>query len=85
LSTVDDVATKILQKMWKQDFLVATFKAMGRPRKLPEEKRVKPLRIRLTDEERAFINDAAHTFSLDASAWARSLLLREARNAVNRR
>ena len=48
---------------------------MPRPRKQPGEVRENVLRIRLTDEERRLIDEAAASKSLDSSAWARSELL----------
>lgn len=47
----------------------------GRPKKPPGEARDNVLRIRLTDEERKAIDDAAKEHALDSSAWARMELL----------
>jgi uncharacterized protein (DUF1778 family) len=60
---------------------VATVTRMGRPPLPEEDRRAKPLRIRLTDAEREEIDKAAGASS---STWAREVLLRAARKA-NRR
>ena len=57
---------------------------MGRPKKIPGEARDNILRIRLTDEERAVVDEAAQAKSLDSSAWARSLLIEQAKNVLGR-
>jgi hypothetical protein len=75
-------AENILLDLWPS--CGYTYNLMGRPKKPQQERRDKPLRIRLTEAERSFINGAAQTYSLDASAWARSLLLREARKVAER-
>jgi uncharacterized protein (DUF1778 family) len=51
---------------------------MGRKPLPPEDRREKPLRIRLTDAEREEIDKAANGQS---STWAREVLLRAARKA----
>lgn len=51
----------------------------GRPKKADEERRDNVLRIRLTDEERALLDEAAGAKTLDTSTWARSVLLELAR------
>jgi hypothetical protein len=48
---------------------------MPRPKKPPGDVRENVLRIRLTDEERKVLDDAASERALDTSAWARSELL----------
>jgi len=48
---------------------------MGRKRLSDDDRREKPLRIRLTPEERESIDKAADG---NASAWARQLLLKAA-------
>lgn len=57
---------------------------MPRPKKPAGEVRENVLRIRLTDEERKALDEAAKAKHLDTSAWARSELLtlagREKRN-----
>jgi uncharacterized protein (DUF1778 family) len=65
---------------------LATLTRMGRPPLSDEERRDKPLRIRLTDEERELIDEAAENAGEPSSAWARDLLVREAaRLAAKRR
>jgi uncharacterized protein (DUF1778 family) len=54
---------------------------MGRPPLDPEDRRSKPLRIRLTDAEREEIDKAANGQS---STWARKVLLQAARKAKKR-
>jgi uncharacterized protein (DUF1778 family) len=49
---------------------------MGRKRLSDDERREKPLRIRLTPEERQSIDRAAGD---NASAWARNVLLKAAK------
>ncbi|GMU21516.1 MAG: hypothetical protein AMXMBFR13_16090 [Phycisphaerae bacterium] len=50
----------------------------GRPQKPSGERRANTLRIRLTPDERKSIDDAAKVNALEASTWARSVLIREA-------
>ena len=58
------------------EFFVDTIISMkGRPKKDASERRENFLRIRLTDSERAALDEAAQSKSLDTSAWARTLLL----------
>jgi hypothetical protein len=47
----------------------------GRPKKPEGEVRENVLRIRLTDEERAALDEAARARHLDTSTWARAELL----------
>lgn len=54
----------------------------GRPKKPPGEARKLLFQIRMTEEERAVIEQAATAKSLDASAWARSELLDLARKII---
>jgi uncharacterized protein (DUF1778 family) len=62
---------------------VATLSGMtGRPKKPTGEARDNILRIRLTDEERKAIDDAAKERGLDSSAWARMELLALARKSI---
>lgn len=60
---------------------MATVTRMGRKPLPPEDRRAKPLRIRLTGAERAEIDKAADGQS---STWAREVLLRAARRAAKR-
>jgi uncharacterized protein (DUF1778 family) len=50
----------------------------GRPPKVKDERRVKPLRIRLTPDERSRIDTAARTSGLQSAGWARMVLLKAA-------
>lgn len=51
----------------------------GRPKKPPKEVRDNVLRIRLTDEERLWLDEAAGHLTLDTSTWARMKLLQMAK------
>lgn len=57
---------------------VATASVMGRKPLAEKDRRAKPLRIRLTDAERAEIDKAAVG---KTSTWARNVLLRAARRS----
>ena len=57
---------------------MATLCRMGRPPLPDNERREKPLRIRLSPEERAEVDKAAKG---KTSTWAREVLLRAARRA----
>jgi hypothetical protein len=52
---------------------------MGRKKLPDDERRAKPLRIRLTDDERAELERASQG---KTSTWARDVLLRAARRRV---
>jgi hypothetical protein len=52
---------------------------MGRPKKPPGESRKNVLRILLTDNERAELDRAAKSKTLETSTWARAELLALAR------
>lgn len=54
----------------------------GRPKKAEGESRENVLRIRLTEAERALLDQAAGGKTLDTSTWARSELLALARAAA---
>lgn len=54
---------------------------MGRKKLPDEERREKPLRIRLSSEERGEIDRAAEAKGQTTSEWARELLLRAARRS----
>lgn len=56
----------------------------GRPKKPEGEVRENVLRIRLTDEERAILDQAAKSKGLESSTWARMELLALARKATAR-
>jgi len=56
---------------------------MGTPKKKSEDQaRGNVLRIHLTDEERALLDRAAETKTLETSTWARSELIALAKNAL---
>lgn len=57
----------------------------GRPKKPEKEVREKTLRIRLTDEERGALDDAAAHLHLDTSTWARMRLLQLAKEESGKR
>ncbi len=54
-------------------------KKRGRPKKPKKERRTKPLRILMNDEERAAVEAAADGKGMEASTWARMVLLSAAR------
>jgi hypothetical protein len=54
-------------------------KLKGRPKKAKDERRINVLRIRLTQQEREVLEAGASTKSLDVSAWARMVLLSNAK------
>lgn len=58
---------------------MATITRMGRPQLPDEERRDKPLRIRLTDSERDEIDGGAEAAGYNStSRWAREMLLKAA-------
>lgn len=52
---------------------------MGRPAKADAERKTSVLRIRLTADARRLLDVAATSSGLDTSAWARNILLRNAK------
>ena len=68
-----------MRKLWLRS------SGMGRKRLPDRERREKPLRIRLTDEERELIDRAATAASSKSSAWARAVLLKAAQRQLRRR
>ncbi|HEY7087749.1 MAG TPA: hypothetical protein VH518_06640 [Tepidisphaeraceae bacterium] len=54
-------------------------KRLGRPEKAKSDLRTNVLRIRLTQAERVDLEKAAAGKTLDASTWARMVLLEKAR------
>jgi len=56
----------------------------GRPPKAEGQTRGNVLRIRLTEEERALLDQAAQGRSLETSTWARSELIALARKALEK-
>ena len=57
------------------------FYMAGRPKKPENETRDNVLRVRLTDAERAAIDEAARTRGLETSTWVRMELLALARES----
>lgn len=53
----------------------------GKP-KVPEQVKTYMLRVRMTEEERQILEEAARTRSLQLSSWARSELLDLAREVL---
>jgi hypothetical protein len=58
---------------------------VGRHKKPPGEAKSYMLRIRMTQEERALLEEAAKAQSLETSTWARSALVTLARKLVGRK
>jgi hypothetical protein len=56
----------------------------GKP-KDPERRKSYMLRVRMTEQERALIEDAARADSLETSTWARSELVRLARRKLGKK
>jgi uncharacterized protein (DUF1778 family) len=56
----------------------------GRPKK-PEQVKTYMLRIRMTEDERALLEEAARHKSLETSTWARSELVAMARKILGRK
>ncbi len=54
----------------------------GRPKKPKADAKTYMLRIRMTEEERKVLEEAARVLSLDTSSWARSELLSLARRVI---
>lgn len=57
----------------------------GRPKKPENDVKTYMLRIRMTEEERKVLDDAARAKSLQLSSWARSELLALARKLLGRK
>jgi len=57
----------------------------GRPKKPEGDARTNVLRIRLTEEERRVLDEAAQARTLDTSTWARAELLALARRAPRKK
>ena len=55
---------------------------MARPKKPDQKRRENTFQIRLQTDERKVINDAAKALSLDSSAWARMILLQQAKKGI---
>ncbi len=73
------MATKIGLTIKKN---VATLTRMGRPMLPDDERREKPLRIRMSDEERELVDRAAEATGQTTSQWARDILERAAKKQV---
>jgi uncharacterized protein (DUF1778 family) len=57
----------------------------GRPKKPDAEAKSYMLRIRMTEEERALLEEAAKSRSLETSTWARSELILLARTILHKK
>jgi hypothetical protein len=57
----------------------------GRHKKTESETKSYMLRIRMTEEERALLEEAAKSRSLETSTWARSELMALARKLLGRK
>lgn len=57
----------------------------GRPKKPEGEARENVLRIRLTDAERALLDEVAGLKTLDTSTWARSELIALAKKLISKK
>ena len=55
----------------------------GKPKK-PEQVKTYMLRVRMTEAERALLEEAARTKSLETSTWARSELVALARKLLGK-
>jgi len=55
---------------------------MARPKKPEKNRRTKPFQIRLREDEHKTFTEAAELSGSDASHWARTTLLREARKII---
>jgi len=68
-----------------KDFLGYYFymaKKRGRPKKLAKERLQASLKIRLTKQELKAIKESASQSELDASKWARNILLKHAEHVT---
>jgi uncharacterized protein (DUF1778 family) len=66
-------------------FFVATLSLMVRPNKPKTEAKTYMLRIRMTEDERLLLEQAAKTKSLETSTWARSELVSLARKLTGKK
>lgn len=57
---------------------------MGRPKKPDAERMEKPLRIRLTAEQRKTLDNAAENAGQETSTWAREQLLKIAAKSARK-
>jgi uncharacterized protein (DUF1778 family) len=58
---------------------------MGRPPKPEDERKANVLRIRLTEEDRAILDEAAQLQDAETSTWAREALLELAKRTLRRK
>ena len=54
----------------------------GRPKKSPGDRKDSELRIRVTEEQRHILDEAARMRELDTSTWARAELLALAKKLI---
>lgn len=54
----------------------------GRPKKAKADVKTYMLRVRMTEEERRVLDEAARLLSLDMSSWVRSEILTQARRVI---
>jgi uncharacterized protein (DUF1778 family) len=57
----------------------------GRPKKAKPDSKTYMLRIRMTEDDRALIDAAAKSKSLEASTWARSELVSLAKKMIGKK
>jgi uncharacterized protein (DUF1778 family) len=57
----------------------------GRPKKPESEVKSFMLRVRLTEDERTLMGEAAKTKNLDLSTWAREELVKLAKRALGKK
>jgi hypothetical protein len=55
---------------------------MARPKKSPEDRKGKDLRIPVTESERLTVNQGAAAAGMDMATWARPILLQAARKEL---
>jgi len=58
---------------------------MARPKKSEEDRRTKLFQLRLLEEEHKVFTEAARASGLEASSWARAVLLHEAKRIIGRK
>jgi hypothetical protein len=66
-------------------FVATMWRMRGRPKKPKADVKGDVLRIRLTDADRALLDEAAKDRNLDTSTWARSELLTLARKLTGKK
>jgi len=75
-------STFICQKLTFKTFCGYNARMRGRPKKAESEARQNVLRIRLTEEERQLLDEAAKGKSLETSTWGRMELIALARKLL---